>query len=95
MEKWVQKTKDGYLIKVHIVPNSSKTVIVGEHGDRLKIKIKAPPVDGKANEEILEFLCNTLGLKLNQAELVSGLTSKSKNILLKVATLEIEKLKKV
>jgi len=95
MNKWAQKTKDGYVIKIHVVPNSSKTMIVGEHGDRLKIKIKAPPVDGKANEEIIEFLCYTLGLKLNQAELVSGSTSKSKNILLKTDIIDFEKLKKV
>lgn len=70
-------------------------MVVGEHGDRLKIKIKAPPVDGKANEEIIEFLCYTLGLKLNQAEIISGFASKSKNVLLKTDAIDLEKLKKV
>ena len=95
MKSWAQKTKDGFIIKIHVVPNSSKTMIVGEHGDRLKIKIKAPPVDGKANDEIIEFLCELLDLKLSQAELVTGQTSKSKNVLLKIETLDFNKLVKL
>ena len=89
---WAQKTKDGIVIKIHVVPNSSKTQIIGEHGDRLKIKIKAPPVDGKANEEVIDFLCEKLGIKKNQAELVAGQTSKSKNILLKIENIDLKKL---
>lgn len=89
---WLQKTKDGFVIKIHIVPNSSKTQIVGQHGDKLKIKIKAPPVDGKANEEIIQFFCKKFGLKKNQAELVTGHTSKSKNILLRIEDFDLKKL---
>lgn len=89
---WIQKTKDGIIIKIHVVPNSSKTQIVGDHGDRLKIKIKAPPVDGKANEEVIDFLCEKLGIKKNQAELLTGQASKSKNILLKIENIDLKKL---
>lgn len=91
--KWVQKTKDGIIIKIHVVPNSSKTQIVGEYGDRLKVKIKAPPVDGKANEEVVEFFCKILGIKKSQAELIAGQTSKAKNILFRIESLDFNKLK--
>lgn len=90
--KWVQKTNGGFILKIHVVPNSSKTQIVGEHGDRLKVKIKAPPVDGKANEEVIEFFSDFFGLKKNQVEITSGETSKSKNILFKVENLDFKKL---
>lgn len=92
--KWLNKTKDGFVIKIHVVPNSSKTQVIGEHGDRLKVKIKAPPVDGKANAEVIEFFSKFFGLKKNQVEIIVGETSKSKNILLKSETLDIEKLVK-
>lgn len=92
--KWLNKTKDGFVIKIHVVPNSSKTQVIGEHGDRLKVKIKAPPVDGKANAEVIEFFSKFFGLKKNQVEIIVGETSKSKNILLRSETLDIEKLVK-
>ncbi len=88
MPAWIQKTSKGIILKVHIVPNSSKTFIVGEHGDRLKLKIKAPPVDGKANEEIIEFLCKKLSLKRHQAALIHGHMSKSKDILFYVDAID-------
>lgn len=89
MKDWAAQTKDCILIKVHIVPNSSKTQIVGTHGDRLKLKIKAPPVDGKANEEIVSFLSKTLNIKKNQIELMTGQTSKSKNLLIKAFDIDL------
>lgn len=47
---FLQKSGEGFLLFVHIQPQASKTQIVGLHGDKLKIKIKAPPVDGAAND---------------------------------------------
>ncbi len=89
MKDWAITTKDGIIVKIHVVPNSSKTQIVGKHGDRLKIKIKAPPVDGKANEEIISFLSDLLKVKKNQIDLISGQTSKSKNILIRAHDADI------
>lgn len=82
MHKWLTKTDKGFLIRIQVVPNSSKTQIVGEHGDRLKIKLSAPPVDGKANEELIEFIRKKLAIKSYQIELIRGQTSKAKDLLI-------------
>lgn len=92
MPSWILKSKEGITVKVHIVPNSSKTQIIGEHGDRLKIKIKSPPVDGKANEEILEFLCEKLGIKKHLAEIARGHSSKSKDIFISATSIDTGKI---
>ncbi len=75
------QTAEGVVIAVHACPRASKTAIQGLHGDALKIRLRAPPVDGKANEALLEFLAETLGLPSRNLRLVSGETSRQKRIL--------------
>lgn len=79
---WFSFTEKGLVIQLHIVPNAKKSEIVGIHGAALKIKISSPPVDGKANEEIIRFFSSLFGIPKNHVELLSGATSKSKRILL-------------
>jgi|GEM_PF-2538522 len=43
-----------FVLNIHTVPNASQTQIIGIHGDALKIKVKAPPVDGKVNDEMID-----------------------------------------
>lgn len=81
-------TKEGFVLKVVVVPGSSKNKIVGLHGDRLKIKIQAPPVDGKANLAIIDFLAKTLKIKKMSLSIVRGETSKSKDVLILEVTKE-------
>ncbi|MBW1752297.1 MAG: DUF167 domain-containing protein, partial [Deltaproteobacteria bacterium] len=50
----IQENSDGITFKVYIQPRSSKNMIAGLHGDALKIKLKAPPVDGAANKMCIE-----------------------------------------
>jgi uncharacterized protein (TIGR00251 family) len=52
----LQDTKDGAILTVHVQPKSSTTECVGIHGDTLKIRVAAPPVDGAANDELIRFL---------------------------------------
>jgi uncharacterized protein len=49
----VQDTKDGAILTVHIQPKASTTECVGIHGNAIKIRVAAPPVDGAANEELI------------------------------------------
>lgn len=72
-------------LSIRVVPNSSKTTIVGWMSDgSLKIKIAAPPVDGKANQELIAFLAKTLGIPKSEVEIVSGQTAKKKTICLPI-----------
>lgn len=66
------------LIKFHIVPGAKRNEIVGKHGDAIKIKLKAPPVDGKANEALIDFLSETLQIQKSKIEIVRGETSRQK-----------------
>ena len=52
----VQDTKDGAILTVHVQPKASTTECVGIHGDAMKIRVAAPPVDGAANDELIRFL---------------------------------------
>ncbi len=62
------------------MPKSSKNEICGIYSDSLKIKISAPPEDGKANKELINFLSDFLDISRNTITLVSGQASKKKTI---------------
>lgn len=77
---YVTQTKDGTLLHLHIQPKASKSEVAGVHGDRLKIRLKAPPVDGKANAELIKFLSKLLSVAKNQIEIISGHASRQKTV---------------
>ena len=61
---------------------------MGRHGDRLKIAVQTPPVDGAANDALMEFLADRLNLAKRDIELVSGATGRQKTFSLKSISLE-------
>ena len=72
----------GSLLNIRVVPRASKTELMGLHGDAIRIRLSAPPVDGKANVELLRFLAGTLNISHRDLEIVSGGSSRSKRVLL-------------
>ncbi len=74
-------SKEGVVLHIKVIPRASKNEIVGIIGDRLKIKIKAPPVDGEANAEIIKFFSKLLGIPKRQIRILRGLNASSKDIL--------------
>ena len=76
------------LLRVKIVPGASKDTIAGLLGDRLKIRISAPPEGGKANEAIRRLLAKTLGIRQGQVHITSGRASQEK--LIRIDDLSIE-----
>ena len=68
----VQDTKDGAILTIQVQPKASKSECVGLHGDALKIRIAAPPVDGKANAELVALVAETFGVRKAQVEIRSG-----------------------
>ena len=77
---WIAATRDGVVLTLHIQPGAKKTEIVVLHGEALKIRLAAPPVDGKANACLLAFLAERLGVPKSRVELVSGETSRAKRV---------------
>ena len=65
-------------LTLHIQPGARKTEFAGLHGDALKIRLAAPPVDGKANDALVKFIAETLGLPKSAVNLKSGHTSRRK-----------------
>lgn len=74
---WVPTCR-GYILKLHVVPGAKKTAVAGLHGDRLKVKVAAPPEKGRANDELLAFLARTLGVPLQALHLTSGAAGRAK-----------------
>ncbi len=79
---WLTDTPNGAVLNLRIIPRAHKNAIQGEHGDALKIRLCAPPVDGAANAALVEFLSDTLSLPRARIQLLSGATSRSKRVLL-------------
>ena len=77
----IQKTQHGVVVSVYVQPRSSKNAVVGIYGEAIKIKLKAPPVDGAANKMCAAFVAKTLGLPKSAVEILSGHTSRAKRLL--------------
>ncbi|MBX3281449.1 MAG: DUF167 domain-containing protein [Acidobacteria bacterium] len=76
------KVKQGGVeFKVRVVPRASKTEIVGVIDGALKIRLKAPPVDGAANEELIRFLAKVLDIPRRSLSITSGEHSRLKTVL--------------
>lgn len=87
MSIWLREGGDGRLtLTLHIQPGAKKTEVAGPHGDALKIRLAAPPVDGKANEALIRFVADTLGLPRSAVELKSGHTARRKVLEIRGAT---------
>jgi uncharacterized protein len=81
--------REGTLLNIWIQPKAAKTKIVGIYGDSIKIAVKSPPVDGKANDECIRFLGKLLGVKREHVSIKSGLQNRHKTIYIKGATPEV------
>ena len=80
----VKQTKDGILLKIKIVPNSSKNAIIFEEGF-IKVKITAQPIDNKANKALVEYLSKELKVAKSFIEILRGETSKEKTLFINIS----------
>ncbi len=79
---WYLWEGENLLISVRVRPGASRDEIVGPHDDALKIRITAPPVDGKANSHLIKYLAKTFGVAKSRVKLVSGDTCQKKRLLI-------------
>ena len=70
----------GVDLSLHVQPRAGRTEVVGPHGDALKIRLAAPPVDGEANAELIRFLAKTFGVPNSAVSIESGATGKRKRV---------------
>ncbi len=68
------------VLLLHVQPRAARTEVVGRHGDAVKIRLHAAPVDGAANEELLRFLAGRLGVARSALRLVAGESGRRKRV---------------
>jgi uncharacterized protein (TIGR00251 family) len=74
----LEQKDGGLLLRVKVVPNSSRTQVAGMLGDALKVKVAQPAEGGRANRAVIELLASVLGVPAGQIALVSGQTGPRK-----------------
>ncbi|GBE03751.1 hypothetical protein BMS3Abin09_00672 [bacterium BMS3Abin09] len=72
------KTDTFLTLSIKVEPRSSKSGIVGPYGNALKVKLTSPPIEGKANKELIEVLAKGFRIAKKDVEIVSGQSSKNK-----------------
>ncbi len=80
---WYRRTEGGWLLQVHAQPGAKTSNVAGMHGEALKIRIAAPPVDGKANAALIAFVAAQLGVAKRLVTVEKGESSREK--LLRIA----------
>jgi len=76
----IKETRDGVFFHLRVLPRSSRSELAGIQDNALKLKIMAPPVEGKANLECIRFLSDKLGIRKSQITIKAGHKSKSKTV---------------
>ena len=77
----LKKMASGYVVPVVVSPGASRDEVRGEHAGRMKLAVSAPPEGGKANRAVSRLLADELGIKKSQVRIVSGQTSREKEVL--------------
>ncbi|HJV07469.1 MAG TPA: DUF167 domain-containing protein [Chromobacteriaceae bacterium] len=78
MKPWLVVQHDRIRLTLHVQPGAKKTEQAGEHGDCLKIRLAAPPVEGKANTALLHWLASQFAVAKREVVLISGDKSRHK-----------------
>jgi uncharacterized protein (TIGR00251 family) len=68
------------VLELHVQPGARRTEFAGMHGDRVKIRLAAPPVDGRANAALIEFLARHYGVPKASVTIDAGLGSRKKRV---------------
>jgi uncharacterized protein (TIGR00251 family) len=80
LPSFVARSPDGTVLSVFVQPRAAKDAIVGVHGDALKLKLKAPPLDDRANRSVCSFVASLLGISAGDVSLVTGRSSRHKKV---------------
>lgn len=71
---------DRAILTIHVQPRASRSEVTGWHGDAVKIRLAAPPVDGAANAALVAFLAERIGLPRAAVTVIAGTTSRRKRV---------------
>lgn len=78
MAEWARRTATGWTVALHVQPGARCSEVVGLHGERLKLRVAARALDGRANAAVLAFVAQALGLPRGQVSIARGERSRDK-----------------
>ena len=78
----VRETAQGVVLDLSVIPGAKRTEVVGLHDGALRLRLAAPPVDGKANEALLRWLASELGQPRRALTLLRGASGRRKQVLI-------------
>lgn len=81
MNDWYRRDGESLSLTLHVQPGAKRTEISGLHGEALKIRLAAPPIEGRANEALLRFIADKFGVPMRQVELKQGGQSRHKVVM--------------
>jgi len=95
MSNWLEENEDCIILSIRVVPRASKDGIQGLMGNEaLKVRIQAPPVEGKANAYLIKYLSKLWDLPRAHIEILTGETGRNKRLrIIHPSTALVEKLK--
>jgi uncharacterized protein len=77
---WYRRNGEALVLVLHVQPGAKRSEVVGLHGDALKIRLAAPPIEGRANEALVRFIAEMFDVPLRQVELLRGGQSRHKQV---------------
>jgi uncharacterized protein (TIGR00251 family) len=75
---WCRRTPGGWTFAIHVQPGARRSEVAGLHGERLKVRIAAPAIDGRANDALVEFVADRLGVPNARVTVVKGERARAK-----------------
>jgi uncharacterized protein (TIGR00251 family) len=75
---WCRRTAGGWTLAIHVQPGARRSEVAGLHGERLKVRIAAPALDGRANDALVAFVAERLGLPRARVAVVGGERARAK-----------------
>ena len=85
---WIRQCEEGVVLEIRAVPGAKRCKIGGLHDERLKITVNRPASEGAANQALLEFLSEVLGLTRSKITIISGETHREKRVLIEGITFD-------
>lgn len=94
MAEWYRRNEEAVTLVMHVQPGAKRSEIAGLHGGALKIRLAAPPIEGRANEALLKLVARLFDVPLRQVELKQGGQSRHKVVVVTGSKIEPESLVK-
>jgi len=85
---WIKQSPQGVILRVHVQPGAKRDEVSGLHGNRVKIRIQAPPQDGRANKYLCRYIAKLTQSSKNSVEILRGGKSRAKDLLLRDTSTE-------